>query len=111
MELENKTLNDLCPLIIEWAKDKGIAGKENASRQFLKLVEETGELAAGLAKQNEAQTKDALGDVFVVWAILCEQLGYKPEEVVQEAYGIISKRKGKTVNGVFIKEEDLQEDK
>lgn len=93
--------------ILNWAKEKGIDLPENATRQFLKLVEEMGELASGLAKNNQEAIKDALGDVFVVWTILVKQLGYSHEDVVNDVYNIISKRTGQTVNGVFIKQEDI----
>lgn len=93
--------------ILNWAQEKGIDLPENATRQFLKLVEEMGELASGLAKNNQEAIKDALGDVFVVWTILVKQLGYSHEDVVNDVYNIISKRTGQTVNGVFIKQEDI----
>ena len=48
-----------------------------------------------------------MGDIFVTLIILCEQLGITPIECLEFAYKKISKRKGKTINGVFIKEEDL----
>lgn len=108
LDSQDKTLDDLFIKVIQWGDEKGITKPENTQRQFLKLVEETGELAAGLAKQDDAKTRDAMGDVFVVWAILCKQLGYNPVEVIEEVYNIISKRTGKTVNGVFIKEDDLK---
>lgn len=100
-------LDELFEMIRQWGENKGINQPENVNRQFLKLVEETGELAAGLAKQDEAKTRDAMGDVFVVWTILCEQLGYNPREIVHEVYNIINARKGITVDGVFIKDEDI----
>lgn len=93
--------------ILNWAQEKGIDLPENATRQFLKLVEEMGELASGLAKNNQEAIKDALGDVFVVWTILVKQLGYSHEDVVNDVYNIISKRTGQTVDGVFIKQEDI----
>lgn len=101
------SLDELFTLIQKWGEEKGINKPENVNRQFLKLVEETGELAAGLAKQDEPKTRDAMGDNFVVWTIMCAQLGYDPREIVNEVYHIINKRKGVTVDGVFIKEEDL----
>lgn len=105
--MDKPTLESLTSLITEWAETKGLLKKENATKQFLKLVEETGELAAGLARNDEDGIKDALGDIFVVWAILVEQLGYSHVDVVDAVYNIISKRTGKTVNGVFIKDSDL----
>lgn len=48
-----------------------------------------------------------MGDIFVTLIILCEQIGIDPVECLEMAYEKISKRKGKTINGQFIKEEDL----
>ena len=48
-----------------------------------------------------------MGDIFVTLIILCNQLGIDCVECLQLAYDKISKRKGKTVNGLFVKEEDL----
>lgn len=104
------SLTELYNKIRVWGEERGITKPENVNRQFLKLVEETGELAAGLVKQDEAKTRDAMGDVFVVWAILCEQLGYIPEEIITEVYHIINARKGITVGGVFVKYEDMNEE-
>lgn len=106
--MQERNLNELKELILTWASDRNLLVKKNANRQYLKLVEEVGELAAGLARNDSAMTKDALGDVFVVWAILVEQLGYKHEDVINEVYEIINRRKGTTVNGVFVKDEDKE---
>ena len=48
-----------------------------------------------------------MGDIFVTLIILCEQIGIDPEECLQMAYEKIKDRSGKTINGTFIKEEDL----
>lgn len=92
--------------IVQWAKDRGL-DKADASRQMLKLMEETGELAAGLAKSRQEQITDSIGDITVVLIVLCTQLGISFEDCVDVAYGEIRNRKGKLVNGVFIKETDL----
>ena len=51
--------------------------------------------------------KDGIGDVIVTLVILAEQQGLSLEECLQAAWDEIKDRKGKTVNGTFIKEEDL----
>lgn len=107
-KLYKPDLNDLHDKIITWAEEKGITEPERINRQYLKLVEEVGELAAGLAREDKAQIKDAMGDVFVVLTILAKQAGFTLEEAVTEVYDIISKRTGKTVDGVFIKDEDIK---
>jgi hypothetical protein len=68
-----KTLLELKPLIIEWAKDRNILFPENAPKQRLKLIEECGELASAILKSDVKLQKDAIGDVFFVLVILAEQ--------------------------------------
>ena len=56
-----KTLNELQPLILEWAKEKDLLKRENAPKQFLKLIEECGELCSGILKNNTGLIKDSIG--------------------------------------------------
>lgn len=48
-----------------------------------------------------------MGYIFVTLLILCEQLDIDPEECLDLAYKKISLRSGKTINGIFVKSEDL----
>ena len=48
-----------------------------------------------------------MGDIFVTLIVLCNQLGIDCVECLNMAYNKISKRKGVTRDGIFIKEEDL----
>ncbi len=98
----------LTGLIEEWARDRGLDAAD-PTKQMLKLAEEFGELAEGLAKNKPEQVEDSIGDMFVVMTILSLQLGLDIEDCVQKAYNEIKDRKGKMVNGVFIKESDLKE--
>ena len=104
MTEKQKSLDDLEMLVALWAKERGLIKKENANRQMLKVMEEVGELAGSLAKNNHDATVDAIGDVLVTIIILSYQLGLSPEECLQSAYDEIKSRVGKTVNGVFIKD-------
>lgn len=51
--------------------------------------------------------KDAIGDMAVVAINIAEREGFSYTEALQSAYAEISDRKGKKVNGVYVKEEDL----
>lgn len=73
-----------------WAQEKGISAPENAPKQVLKVVEEL----------------DAFGDVLVTIIILAEQRQVDLVYSLQEAYSVIKDRAGKTVNGVFVKDEE-----
>lgn len=90
--------------VIEWANERGLIKKENATKQFIKLTEEVGELASALLKGDPYETIDAIGDIQVVLIILCEQLNINYSQALESAYNEIKERKGKTVNGTFIKE-------
>jgi len=69
-----KDLKELQVLILEWAKERDLLHKENATNQRLKLIEECGELASAILKNKIDEQKDAISDIFVVLVILSEQL-------------------------------------
>lgn len=88
----------------QWGRDKNI---NNPTMQFAKFIEESGEIAHELTRGNFQclEMEDALGDTLVTLIILADILGYDLKECLQEAYDVISKRKGKTINGSFVKEQ------
>ena len=95
--------------IEDWAIARGLATPSEADRtQLVKLGEEYGELCQGDLKQRREQVKDSIGDMYVVMTIYCLQHDIDFQECVQSAYDTIKNRKGKTVNGTFIKAEDMQ---
>jgi NTP pyrophosphatase (non-canonical NTP hydrolase) len=102
-------VNELTTLIEEWANDRGLHVAD-PTKQTLKLGEEFGELCQGMAKNKPDQVIDSIGDMYVVMTILCLQLGIRIDDCVYRAYDEIKDRKGQMVNGVFVKESDLQED-
>ena len=53
-------------LIREWAKDRGIYAEGNSHTQYVKLMEEAGELAAALLNKDDSEIIDAIGDMVVV---------------------------------------------
>ena len=95
---------ELVTATIAWADDRSLLEEGNANRQMLKVMEEVGELASGLAKKDRAAIVDGIGDSFVTLIILAAQLGLSPTQCLLEAYNEIANRKGKTIDGVFIKE-------
>jgi NTP pyrophosphatase (non-canonical NTP hydrolase) len=99
-------MRDVTLLIKQWATDRGLQTME-PSKQMLKLVEEVGELAAAIARNKTEEIVDSIGDIYVVLVILSMQLGLDVKESIEAAYEEIKDRKGKVINGVFIKENDL----
>ena len=98
------SLNDRFGLIRTWAKDRGLYDKGNSHTQYVKLMEEAGELAQSLLKQDKPEIKDAIGDMVVVLTNLAHLEGFTIENCIDAAYAEISTRKGKMVNGTFVKE-------
>ncbi|SET84990.1 NTP pyrophosphatase, house-cleaning of non-canonical NTPs [Oceanobacillus limi] len=99
-------ISKLTDRIEVWAIDRGL-DEAQPEKQMLKLVEEVGELSQGLAKGITAQVIDSIGDVYVVLTILSMQMDLDIRDCIEQAYEEIKDRKGKMVNGVFVKESDL----
>lgn len=93
-------------LVLQWAKDKNLLKKENALKQYTKLQEESNELLIAILDKDIHEQQDALGDVLVVITILANQLGFDIEECFDLAYNEIKNRKGRTINGNFVKDEE-----
>lgn len=151
----------------QWFVDRNLH-EANPVKQFLKLMEESGELFEGIAKDKSELIYDAIGDIQVVMIGLEQQIkngaqisanqqelelllmvsslgniaqklyahichnetqiplikadlmfldsvistvsfcnGTTAENCLEEAYKVIKDRKGKMIDGVFVKEEDL----
>ena len=103
---ENEGAEDITELIKKWAVDRNVVSGDVKS-QMVKLLEEAGELAEGINKNKQELIIDSIGDVYVVLVILCMQLGLDINDCIKAAYEEIKDRKGKLVNGLFVKEEDL----
>lgn len=115
--MEFKELQDK---VLEWADSHDLLHEENADKQFMKFIEETFEFKTEMDSftaefiyrdlvdiREDMQLE--MGDVFVTLIILCKQLGIDPQRCLELAYEKIKDRKGKTINGCFIKSEDLHD--
>lgn len=91
-------------LIRNWAEDRGIYDKGDDRTQYVKLMEEAGELAQALLKNDKPEIKDAVGDMVVVLTNLAHMHNFNIEDCIQSAYDVISKRTGKMQNGTFVKD-------
>nr|WP_084256262.1 MazG-like family protein [Pasteurella testudinis] len=101
-------MNQLNDNIIQWACARNLLSGSTPQAQTVKLVEELGELAAGVARNNRLLIADSLGDMFVVMTILATQLDLDLNSCVEQAWNEIKDRKGQmSPSGVFIKESDL----
>lgn len=143
-------LKDLIQKVEAWAEERNLIKFEYADKQYLKFLEETGELSRALLKNDVPEIQDGVGDFCVCVIILAKQLGVKLETQLYEgevsgaiglydfvnlvspnyvaiefvevadavikshgydlvdclevAYNVISKRKGRTIGGTFIKD-------
>ena len=166
-------MEQLIKNIEQWFIDRGL-DKADPNKQLLKFIEETGELASGLARDDKDLIADSIGDMAVVLIGLSKQVGVSDIEIrkpdtyagdlgqeicfitdlvsrvvkdyeaddddyikleccdilgrieqlankvsdydsvnyfeycLSSAYNEIKDRKGKLINGVFVKEEDLK---
>lgn len=104
---ENGDIEDITELIKKWATERDLMfGQPTA--QMVKLMEEVGELANGINKDREGQIIDSIGDIYVVLVILCMQLDLDINGCIKAAHDEIKDRKGQMINGLFVKEEDLE---
>lgn len=107
----DNTLTDLIAKINEWADERNLK-QADPKIQWMRITEEVGEIRDVLLKPtkfNEPQTalKDAIGDTLVTIIVLAHQLDLDVTECLNIAYREIRDRKGKMINGTFVKEEDL----
>ena len=90
-------------LIREWAEHRGIYDKGDQKTQYVKLMEEAGEVGRAILKDDTLEIQDGIGDMVVVLTNLAELSGLTIEECIESAYDTIAKRKGKMINGTFVK--------
>ena len=91
-------------MIREWAEERGIYEHGDPKTQYIKLMEEAGEVGRAILKEDLPEIKDGIGDMVVVLTNLAELCGLTIEECVESAYDVISKRTGKMKNGTFVKD-------
>jgi NTP pyrophosphatase (non-canonical NTP hydrolase) len=91
-------------LIRDWADERGLYDNGDPKTQALKLVEEVGEIARAVLKDDLEEVIDGIGDSVVVLTNLAELHGVSIEACIASAYEVISKRTGKMVNGTFVKD-------
>ena len=88
--------------IAKWHYERNLIDGSTDQAQFLKLIEEVGELAGNLARGRNIS--DDIGDIIVVLINIAERNHLTIEECMLVAYDDIKDRKGTMIDGVFIKE-------
>lgn len=98
----NEDIEQLIEDIALWHYGKGIVNGSTDQKQIGKLCEEFSELITSCAA-GESPIDD-IGDMIVVLINIAERNGLTLKGCLDHAYEEISKRTGKTVDGIFIKE-------
>lgn len=102
---ETNKLESLIKKVIQWHYDRNLIDGSTDKDQTLKLVQELGELSNNVCKGRDI--RDDIGDMLVVMLNITERNGVSLDECLACAWNEIKDRKGKMVNGIFVKESDL----
>lgn len=97
MELVNK--------IAQWHHDRNLIDGSTDKDQYMKLIQEAGELSDSICKGKDI--RDDIGDMMVVLINIMTRNNLSMEECLQVAYDDIKDRKGRMIDGIFVKEADL----
>jgi len=88
--------------ILQWHKDRNLIDGATDLSQLFKLREEVDELEQSIL--NGSSPIDDIGDIIVVLVNIAERNGLALDECVEHAYNDIKDRKGRMVDGIFVKE-------
>lgn len=114
-----KELDELVNDVIEWGEDRGILGIDGQGTiggQANKMMEEALEtFEAAICYDLTAmdydlnRVKDGIGDTMVTLIMLADLCELSVTDCLDMAYETISKRKGRMIDGKFVKEEESKE--
>ena len=90
--------------IAKWHHDRNLIEGSDDKSQFAKLIQEAGELSDNICKGNDIS--DDIGDMIVVLINIEERNNLTIDECLAKAWDDIKDRKGKMIDGVFVKEGD-----
>jgi NTP pyrophosphatase (non-canonical NTP hydrolase) len=96
-------MKELIEKTSQWHHDRNLIDGATSKDQVLKLIQEVGELSDSVCKGEDV--KDDIGDCLVILINIAEREGTTLEECLGVAYEDIKDRKGKMVDGIFVKEE------
>lgn len=105
MKLVMDNTDILFKAVVDWGRARKIS---SGTTQTVKLLEEAGEVAHEISRgaKDMKALADAIGDTMVVLTILADIYGLDARSCMEYAYGEIRDRKGKLVNGGFVKDEE-----
>ena len=91
--------------VAQWHVDRNLIAGSSDKDQYMKLIQEMGELSDSLCKGKDI--RDDIGDIMVGLINIGERNELSLYECLEVAYNDIKDRKGKMIDGVFVKEGDL----
>ena len=97
-----KDIVELIDKAKQWHHDRNLIDGSTDAAQHTKLVEEVKELETNILLSQPIA--DDIGDIIVVLINIATRNNLSLSECLQVAYDDIKDRKGKMVNGVFVKE-------
>ena len=107
---KNMKYEELETKVIGWAKDRNILENSNAIKQISKTQEELDETLDALKRLEQGEESilevaDGIGDMLVTIILLAKTVGLDSVDCLADAYDEIKERKGKMVDGLFVKDE------
>tara|TARA_B100001778_G_C18598788_1_gene636146 strand:- start:15 stop:455 length:441 start_codon:yes stop_codon:yes gene_type:complete len=102
---EDMNLEQLSNKVVQWHHDRNLIEGSSDKDQTLKLLQELGELSDSVCKGKDI--KDDIGDMLVVMLNITTRNGVSLEDCLARAWQDIKDRKGRMVDGIFVKETDL----
>lgn len=88
--------------VLKWGADRGILTESSHGNQIEKLEEEFNELYDAEFTEDIV---DGIGDMLVVLTFIAYFRGFSLTRCYNIAYEVIKDRKGKMIDGIFVKEE------
>jgi NTP pyrophosphatase (non-canonical NTP hydrolase) len=98
-------LEELVNKIAQWHHDRNLIDGSTDKDQYMKLIQEAGELSDNICKGRDIS--DDIGDMMVVLINIATRNNLSITECLEAAYNDIKDRKGKMIDGVFVKDADL----
>ena len=97
-------MEELVKKVAQWHHDRNLIKGATDKDQFCKLIQEAGELSDNICKGKDMS--DDIGDMIVVLINIAERNNLTLKGCLEKAWDDIKDRKGKMVDGIFIKEGD-----